>query len=206
MPFPRSLLFLLLLTVCSLPLWGEETRAGAKRVLESPSPDGRFGFSYRGEEDEKKSYELIEKKSGKVVQLIAESDPEAGPSARFHMEVRWRPDAKAFALTATFWKRGSTVAIYVREGAVFREVRLPELLAEIPEAVKAGKAYPHITELNSQSATRWQKGGTLVVEIENAQDGSEGSIVARRTVVLDFSKPGEARVVKSTIKFAVEPP
>ena len=44
---------------------------------------------------------------------VAESDPDFGPSPRFNLEVLWRPDSKAFALTATLWKRGSYVAVVV---------------------------------------------------------------------------------------------
>jgi len=37
-------------------------------------------------------------------------------------------------------------------------------------------------------------------------DGNEGSITATRTVVLGFDRTDEAKVLKSTIKFAVEKP
>ena len=107
--------------------------------------------------------------------------PISGPAPRFNMEVLWRPDSKAFALTATLWKRGSTVGVYVRDGSTFREIKLPELVADIPEKVKGGKSFPHVDELNSQSAKRWQTDGSLVVEIENMVDGNDGSITARRT-------------------------
>jgi tetratricopeptide (TPR) repeat protein len=120
------------------------------------------------------------------------------------MEVLWRPDSKAFALTATLWKRGSTVGVYVRDGSTFREIKLPELVADIPEKVKGGKSFPHVAELNSQSATRWQKDGSLVVEIENMVDGNDGSITVRRTVMLGFDRPGKARILKSTIKYETE--
>jgi hypothetical protein len=122
------------------------------------------------------------------------------------MEVLWKPDSKAFALTAMLWKRGSYVAVFVRNGSTFREIKLPELLADIPEKVKGGKSFPHVAELNSQSAKRWQKDGSLVVEIENVIDGNEGSITATRTVVLGFDRSDKARVLKSAIKFAVEKP
>jgi hypothetical protein len=122
------------------------------------------------------------------------------------MHVLWRPDSAAFALTATLWKRGSSVTVYVRDGSTFREIKIPELVADIPEKVKGGKSFPHVAELNSQSATRWQKDGSLVVEIENMVDGNEGSITATRTVVLGFDRTDEAKVLKSTIKFAVEKP
>jgi hypothetical protein len=73
------------------------------------------------------------------------------------MKVLWRSDSKAFALTATLWKQGSNVEVYVRSGSGFRHVELPELLAEIPEKVKGGKSFPHVSEWNAQSAKRWQK-------------------------------------------------
>ena len=142
----------------------------------------------------------------KVLTSVAESDPDRGSSARFNMEVLWRPDSKAFALTGTLWKRGSYVAVYARDGSTFREIKLPELVADIPEKVKGGKSFPHVAELNSQSAKRWQKDGSLVVEIENMVDGNEGSITATRTVVLGFDRSDKAKVQKSKIKFMTENP
>ena len=163
-------------------------------------------FATRESDSEKKTYDLIDEASRKVLTSVAESDPDLGPSARFNMEVLWRPDSKAFALTATLWKRGSYVAVYVREGSTFREITLPELVADIPEKVKGGKSFPHVAELNSQSAKQWQKDGSLVVEIENMEDGNDGSITATRTVVLDFDRSDKAKILKSRIKFVTETP
>jgi len=203
----RSLIVLLILVTCSHSVCGQEPEEGTKRTIEAPSPDGQFAFRYTGESDsEKQTYDLIDKASGKVLMIVAESDPDLGPSARFNMEVLWRPDSKAFALTATLWKRGSYVAVYVRDGSTFREIKLPELVADIPEKVKGGKDFPHVSTLNSQSAERWQEDGSLVVEIENRVDGNEGSVTATRTVVLGFDRSDKAKVRKSTIKFAVEKP
>jgi hypothetical protein len=203
----RSLIVLSILVTCSLSVCGQEPEEGTKRTIEAPSPDGQFAFRYTGESDsEKQTYDLIGKASGKVLMAVAESDPDLGPSARFNMEVLWRPDSKAFALTATLWKRGSYVAVYVRDGSTFREIKLPELVADIPEKVKGGKDFPHVSTLNSQSAERWQKDGSLVIEIENRMDGNEGSVTATRTVVLGFDRSDKAKVRKSTIKFAVEKP
>jgi hypothetical protein len=101
---------------------------------------------------------------------------------------------------------GSNVEVYVRNGSTFRKIELPELVADIPEKVKGGKSFPHVAELNSQSAKRWQKDGSLVVEIENMVDGNEGSVTATRTVVLGFDRSDKAKVLKSTTKFAVEKP
>ncbi len=204
----RTLIVLSIVGVCSHPICGEETEEEAKKTtIEAPSPDGQFAFRYTGDsESEKRTYDLIDKQSGKVLMSVAESDPDLGPSARFSMEVLWKPDSTAFALTAMLWKRGSYVAVFVRNGSTFREIKLPELSADIPEKVKGGKSFPHVAELNSQSAKQWQKDGSLVVEIENMIDGNEGSITATRTVVLGFDRSDKAKVLKSRIKFAVEKP
>ena len=204
----RTLIVLSILAVCSHPICGEETEEEAKKTrIEAPSPDGQFAFRYTAESDsEKQTYDLIDEGSRKVLMSVAESDPDLGPSARFNMQVLWRPDSKAFALTAMLWKRGSYVAVFVRNGSIFHEIKVPELLADIPEKVKGGKSFPHVAELNSQSAKRWQQDGSLVVEIENMIDGNDGSITATRTVVLSFDRSDTAKVRKSTIKFAVEKP
>jgi hypothetical protein len=201
----RALIVLSIVVTCSHLLCGEDTEEGTKKTIEAPSPDGQFAFRYTAESDsEKQTYDLIDEGSRKVQMSVAESDPDLGPSARFNMEVLWRPDSKAFALTATLWKRGSYVEVYVRNGSTFRNIELPELVADIPEKVKGGKSFPHVTELNSQSAKRWQKDGSLVVEIENIVDGNEGSVTATRTVVLGFDRSDKAKVLKSATKFAVE--
>jgi hypothetical protein len=135
---------------------------------------------------------------------VAESDPDLGPNARFKMDVLWEPDSKGFALTATLWKRESYVAVFVRNGSTFCEIKLPELFADIPEKVKGGKRFLHIAELNSQSAKRWQQDGSLIVEIENMIEDNDGSITATRTVVLGFDRSDKAKVLKSRMKFAVE--
>lgn len=64
----------------------------------------------------------------------------------------------------------------------------------------------HVERSNSQSAKRWEKNGSLVVEIETILDGNEEglSITANRTVVLGFDRSIKAKVLKSTIKFAAE--
>jgi len=199
---------------------GEQPEEGSKQAIEAPSPDGKFAFRYTKDsksssdsdldsesDSEKQTYDLIDKRSGKVLTSVAESDPDLGPSARFNIEgVLWRPDSKAFALTALLWKRGSSVSVFVRDGSAFREIKLPDLVADVPDKVKRGKSFPHVSELNSQSAKRWQRDGSLVVEIETIVDGNEEglSVTANRTVVLGFDRPDKAKVLKSRIKFAVE--
>ncbi len=213
-----SLILFPILLSWSHPVCGEQPEERSKQAIEAPSPDGKFAFRYTKDsksnsdldsesDSEKQTYDLIDKRSGKVLTSVAESDPDLGPSARFNIEgVLWRPDSKAFALTALLWKRGSSVSVFVRDGSAFREIKLPDLVADVPDKVKRGKSFPHVSESNSQSAKRWQKDGSLVVEIETIVDGNEEglSVTANRTVVLGFDRSDKAKVLKSTIKFAVE--
>jgi hypothetical protein len=180
--------------------------ANPNEKLAFPSPDGEFTFRSQGSGEEQKRFELLRRKTGKVLAKVAESDPDPGPSARFNMQVLWRPDSKAFAVTGMLWKRGSYVDVFLRDGATFRKVKLPELEAEISAGAKAGKSYPHVVELNSQTATRWLKSGSLVIEIETAQDGPDGSITAHRTVILSFEGSHAARIVKSTMRVGRDSP
>ncbi len=204
----KILIVLLILTSRAGLVSAEETDASPKKKIEFPSPDGKFAFRYSGDksEDEVQTYDLIDKASRKVVTKVAESDPDAGPSMRFTMEkVLWRADSKAFAVIAFLWKRGSALIVFERDGSAFREIELPELSIEIPEKAKHGKNFPHVVELDSAKAKRWQKDGSLVVEIETIQDGGGdgATITANRTVVLGFDR-GKAKILKSTTKFAIE--
>src|SRR5215831_10473093 len=136
----RTLILLSVLLICSNPLRGQETEDGTKKTIEAPSSDGQFAFRYTGESDsEKQTYDLIDKGSGKVLMSVAESDPDLGASARFHIKgVLWRPDSKAFAVTAMLWKRGSSVSVFVQDGSAFRGIELPPLPAEVPQKAKRG--------------------------------------------------------------------
>lgn len=197
-----ALIAIVAVVTCGHPIYSKEPEEDAKPAIEATSPDGQFAFRYTTDSDsEKKTYDLISKKSGKVLATVAKSDSDMGPSARFNMHVLWKPDSKAFALTATLWKRGSGVEVYLRDGATFRHIEVPELEADIPKKVMGGKEFPHIVELNSQTAKHWNKDGSLAMEIRNTQDGNGGSITAIRTVELGFDKSAKAKILKSKIKF-----
>jgi hypothetical protein len=189
-------------------LRAEETDEPPKKKIEFPSPDGKFAFRYSGSksEDEVQTYNLIDKASRKVVTKVAESDPDGGPSMRFTMEkVLWRADSKAFAVAAFLWKRATSLIVFVRDGSAFREIELPDLSIEIPEKARQGKDFPHMVELDSATAKRWQKDGSLLVEIETIVDGGDdgSTLTANRTVVLGFDHSAKAKILKSTVKFAI---
>src|SRR5205823_1008226 len=109
--------------------------------------------------------------------------PDMGPSARFRIDkVLWKADSSAFAVTIWLFKRGSIVLVFKRTGSGYKEVELPDLEAAIPDKLTRGKDYHHTYILNSETAMRWQKNGFLTVQIENALDGSDGIVTAKRTV------------------------
>jgi hypothetical protein len=195
-----------MLALACAPVRGQDDEEKPKVRIEARSPDGRYALRYTPESGERpQRYDLIRRQPRQVLAKVMQGEVDAGPSARFNMKVLWRRDSRAFAATGMLWKRGSYVIVYVRNGTAFREVKLPELEAPIPDRITAGKEYPHIVELNSQTAERWQKNGSLVVKIENMQDGGgAGSVKATRTVVLSFARAGRARVVSSRTRFEKE--
>jgi len=97
------------------------------------------------------------------------------------------------------------VDVYFRSGETFRTVELPKLPeANIPEKLKHGKHFPHVANLNWQTAEEWKKDGSLVVSIGTTIDGEGSFITATRTVVLGFDRASKGRILKSTIKFETE--
>ena len=196
-----NLLMLGVVLTCAESLYAQETDQGAKKALEAVSPDGQFAFRITGESsEEKQTYDLVDRKSGNVLMSVAESDPDLGPSARFNIKALWRPDSKAFAITAYLQKRGSELLVYARQDGTFRAIELPEMEVEIPAKLEQGKT----TNLNSQGAKRWLKDGSLVVEIATTSSGNGGTVTATRTVVLAFDKSGKASIRKSSVKVSVE--
>src|SRR5260370_33456341 len=180
----KILIVLSMFVTCFHSVSGQENGEETPQTIENPSPDWRFAFRNTGDSDsEKQTYDLIDKGSGKVLKSVAESDPDLGPSARFNMNVLWRSDSKAFALTATLIKLGSEVSVYLQEGTTFRKIKLPKLSADIPEKIKPGKSFPHGSKLDSWSAKQWQNDRSLVVEIEHIRDRNDCSITSIRTVM-----------------------
>jgi hypothetical protein len=197
----KNLLILLLLAVFSHPVWAQEAADETVKTVQSPSPDGRFAFLLTAT-SELKTFDLIAKKSRKVLRHVAESDPDFGN--RFEAEVLWRPDSKAFALTTMVVRLGSSVAVFHRKGAAFREDKVPELVVDVPEKLTRGRQLDHFAAVSSQSAKHWQKDGSLVVEITTTVDSNGTSATATRTVVLGFDRSGKTKILKSTIKSKLE--
>ena len=164
--------------------------------IDFASPDGKFAFLI-SHGDGEQTIDLIDKKTEKVVQEM--DDPEE-LSATNH-SVLWTPDSKRFALMTRMGHPNQDVAVYFQKGDRFEKIKLPELSAEIPAKILAGKEHPHIETNNWQSAKKWNKDGSLVVTIDNTVDGDGHIASAVRTVLLGFDKSGKAKILKSSVKY-----
>jgi hypothetical protein len=185
------------------PLQAQESEAKTETEIKLPSPDGKFAF-LQTIGPEKRTVDLIEKNSEKVLLRIAESD-EDHPD-RLRWKILWAPDSKRFALSySTIQKRTSEVCVYFREGDAFRKIELPKMPdTEIPDRLTRGKHLDHIVAMEYEDAIAWKKDGSLVVEIQSMVDGNGSSASATRTVLLGFDRSGKARILKSTIRYKTE--
>lgn len=173
----------------------DTTSEDAAKELESPSPDGKFAFVMdRGEEE--KTIDLVDKKTEKVLQHI--DDSEIGSVS---YRVLWAPDSKRFALMTRAGHPNQDVRVYFLKGDKFQEVKIPELTVEIPARIRAGKQHPHVAANNWEQAEKWNKDGSLLIEIDNTIDGAGHTASAERTVVLGFDKSNKAKILKSTVKY-----
>jgi hypothetical protein len=202
----RLLLCFVSLAACPATLYAQGPKASpgasagaegdANGGIDWPSPDGKFAFVTSYGED-LHTIDLIDKQSRKQLQRIGEED-----SSQASWHVLWAPDSQRFALMTRLGHPIQGVDVYFRNGETFRKIELPDLpQAEIPERLKRGKKYPHVASLNWQEAEGWRKDGSLVVTVTTMIDGAGSSITATRTIVLGFDRVGNARIVKSAIKY-----
>jgi hypothetical protein len=165
------------------------------KTIDFPSPDGQFAFLV-GRGEYQQTIDLIDKKTEKVLQHIADDD-----MSSVYYTVLWAPDSKWFALMTRVGHPNQGVTVYFQKGEAFRKIDLPELNADIPEKLKRGKNFPHISTNNWEQAEEWKKDGSLVVSINTTIDGAGDSVSAERTVVFGFDRSAKAKILKSTIKY-----
>ena len=165
-----------------------------KRV-DFPSPDGKFAFVL-GRGDYQQTIDLIDKKTEKVLQHIADDD-----MSSVYYTVLWAPDSKRFALMTRMGHPNQGVTVYFQKGDKFQEIEIPELIAEIPERLKRGKKFGHVASNNWQTAEKWNKDGSLLLTIDSTIDGSGYTASAVRTVLLGFDKSGKPKILKSSMKY-----
>ena len=172
-----------------------DTEGDTTKEADYPSPNGKFAFLIGRGEDEK-TIDLIEKKTSKVLQHIDDSD-----MGSVSYRVLWAPDSKRFALMTRAGHPNQDVRVYSLRGDKFQEIKLPELIVDIPKKVLAGKEHPHVAMNNWQEAEKWNKDGSLRLTIDNMVDGAGHTASATRTVVLGFDKSDKPRILKSTVKY-----
>jgi hypothetical protein len=171
------------------------TEDDTTKEVDFPSPDGKFAFLI-GHGEYQQSIDLIDKKTEKVVQHIADED-----MSSVNYRVLWAPDSKRFALMTRMGHPNQDVTVYFQKGDKFQEIGIPELTVDIPATIRAGKEHPHVAANNWQSAKKWNKDGSLLLTIDNTVDGAGHTASAMRTVLLGFDKSGKAKILKSTVKY-----
>jgi hypothetical protein len=171
-----------------------------EKTVEYPSPDGRFAFLFVRPTEGRKTVDLIEKKSGKVLTRVVESDENFGD--RLGANVIWTADSRRFAITYMLNRRGEEISVYARSGDAFRQIELPDFpSAELPDNDGPGK----VTNVDSTRAVRWQKNGSLLVTIETVESRAHDTVTATRTLVLGFDEKGGAKILSSKHKVTTEP-
>ena len=169
--------------------------AADEREDEYPSPDGRLAFRETRDE-EKRTVDLIEKETGKVLQRVAESE-----QGRFSYWVLWQPGGKRFALRLSESRLSAWVEVWARDGGKFREIPLPEFdEPKIPKKYENEKRVWHWAAIDFRHPVRWTKSGSLQVRCESTTDGNGSYITAMRTVVFGFDRTGKAKILSNENK------
>jgi hypothetical protein len=172
-----------------------DTEKDTTKEAEFPSPNGKFAFLI-GRSEDQPTIDLIDNKTSKILQHIDDAD-----MGSVSYRVLWAPDSKRFALMTRAGHPNQDVTVYFLKGDKFQVIKIPELIAEIPEKVLAGKEHPHVAANNWQEAEKWNKDGSLRLTIENTIDGAGHTASATRTVLLGFDKSGIPKILKSTVKY-----
>ena len=160
-----------------------------------PSPDGKLAFLI-GHGEYQQTIDLIDKKTEKVLQHIADDD-----MSSVSYKVLWAPDSKRFALMTRAGHPNQDVTVYLLKGDKLQEIKIPDLTVEIPARIRAGKQHPHVANNNWQEAEKWNRDGSLLLTIDNTIDGAGHTASATRTVLLGFDKSGKPKILKSTVKY-----
>ncbi len=180
-------------TVSPTPLVSDTEDATTKEV-DFPSPDDKFSFLI-GHGEYQQTIDLIDKKTTKVLQHIADDD-----MSSVSYKVLWAPDSKRFALMTRTGHPNQDVRVYFLKGDKFQQIEIPDFTVDIPARIRAGKQHPHVAANNWEEAKKWNKDGSLLVTIDNTIDGAGHTAGATRTVLLGFEKSGKPKILKSTVK------
>ncbi len=172
-----------------------DTEDDTTKEVDFPSPDGKFAFVI-GHGEYQQTIDLIDKKTEKVLQPIADYD-----MSSVSYKVLWAPDSKRFALMTRAGHPNQGVTVYFLKGDKLQEIKIPDLTVEIPARIRAGKQHPHVAANNWQEAEKWNKDGSLLLTIDNTIDGTGHTASATRTVLLGFDKSGKPKILKSTVKY-----
>ena len=172
-----------------------DTEDDTTKEVKFPSPDGKFALLI-GHGEDQQNIDLIEKKTEKVLQRIADDEM---PLSKLQRSL-----GTGFETIRAHDESGHPnqgVSVYLLKGDKFQETNIPDLSVEIPAKIRAGKDHPHVASNNWHEAEKWNKDGSLLLTIDNTIDGAGHTASATRTVLLGFDKSGKAKILKSTVKY-----
>jgi hypothetical protein len=172
-----------------------DTEEKTTKQVDFVSPDGKFAFLI-GHGEYEQTIDLIDQKTEKILQHITDDD-----MSSVSYTVLWAPDSKRFALMTRAGHPNQGVTVYFQKGDKFQEIKIPELTADIPGKIKAGKEHPHVAANNWQDAKKWNKDGSLLLTIDNTIDGAGHTATATRTVLIGFDRSDKPKILKSTVKY-----
>jgi hypothetical protein len=139
------LMLALALRVCH----AQATASGTQQSIGGPSPDGRFAFIETIADNDTRSVDMIDRKTGKVIMRV--DDDEKG------WRVLWLADSTRFEAISRQGHPIQGVTVYIRHGDTFEAVDLPDDIgADIPDRLTRGKSFPHYSADNWQEAVKWQ--------------------------------------------------
>jgi hypothetical protein len=171
----KSLTLFTLVCMLASSLWADS----AKTVF--ISPNGRYGVRIGKDDSGMKTFTLVRVKTGEV---LGELDT-LGNSYSTDFRLLWAPDSQRAASFSPD-RRGGWTHLFVREGAGFREIELPEM----PELKSDSRAEAK-TVTAARVPVRWAKVNVLLIDHEVAD---EDGISAKQRVLLTFDDKNEIKV------------
>ena len=182
----HAMRFLTLLFICFGLVSLQGVRA-EDRSLKFPSPDGRFAvrLEKEGAPDEPgmTTLKLVDRKSGvDVVELDS-----LGHHLVDDAKVIWSPDSQRLALLSPD-RRGGWTNLFVRKGAAFEKVDLPEM----PPLKVVGHRADSKTVIAARVPLRWTGPRTLLIRHETEDDNGAS---AKMEVEIRFDERNKVTAV-----------
>jgi hypothetical protein len=181
-------------TCCFLSIWLIAALsllfAQEEPSIKDQSPDGKFGLLLVRSEQGMTKFELIEVHSLKVVKSLAE----VGHPRDDDCKLLWSADSQRAAFFEAN-RRGGGTTVYLRRGAKFISVELPEPPSCATAKQKKGPILKSI-EWNFEPI-KWLKSGALVLKFRSGWEPMDGNLEGCSETVTVAFKANQEAVVQS---------